>query len=687
MSLSPIEKYRNFIQTHPQYNNNVLSPDIVLSIMLDEGIISKSEMAEIKAAPSLFSFEKLISPDINSLFGANFSNTKQSSSDNYVEIREYYYNNSPELLLDDKGLIDMEQFSFEKLQERYDREDTYCLSNTRLDGEKETLIFDKKTDKWLYKYYKDKNSDGYIEYNEQPLKTVFVLDGKVYSVIEANKDGLAYKTNYDESSKITQRSVYDQNGKELEVALYSAGEPYLVTTQDNNNYILVKDLVKDLSAKNALKLPSVRNSIKHNILDRITPENVIGILDNFKEVYGKSLNDEILTHSGLKPNEKMDFIKHLDDCIRELSKMEYLVAYKPIADGISEYICDNLIRDIYGPGSRNLENDLKMLNANNIKDVLKMYKQKTVELNGKDPDKPVENLLTAIDNEWGLFGKRKELKNYVVSMAMHGQASDKYVEDIMADITTHNGDNNKLEIDMDRLFNRSIVKESDLPEYKAPNGLIDEDFIQGNTGNCWLIAPLQTITNKSKTKEFLENCIKLDKKTGDAQVYLKGVDLSYNISAKDIKNSNYLSIGDGDIRIVELAVDKYIKENAYNKNNDEDIKIDLNGNDPQVAFNLLLGCGDTYTLESYPSVIDEFNDADKLFVAATSVDFQNTQEKVLHKDDGSNVQIKPNHAYAVKGSDEENVYLSDPALEPSVTLKVSHKEFLQYMSFITKAVI
>ena len=38
-------------------------------------------------------------------------------------------------------------------------------------------------------------------------------------------------------------------------------------------------------------------------------------------------------------------------------------------------------------------------------------------------------------------------------------------------------------------------------------------------------------------------------------------------------------------------------------------------------------------------------------------------------------------------SDEENVYLSDPALEPSVTLKVSHKEFLEYMSFITKAVI
>ena len=200
-------------------------------------------------------------------------------------------------------------------------------------------------------------------------------------------------------------------------------------------------------------------------------------------------------------------------------------------------------------------------------------------------------------------------------------------------------------------------------------------------------SPLQTITNNSKTKEFLENCIKLDKKTGDAQVYLKGVDLCYNISAKDIKNSNYLSIGDGDIRIFELAVDKYIKENAYNKNNDEDIKIDLNGNDPQFAFNLLLGCGDTYTLESYPSVIDEFNDADKLFVAATSVDFQNTQEKVLHKDDGSNVEIKPNHAYAVKGSDEENVYLSDPALEPSVTLKVSHKEFLEYMSFITKAVI
>ena len=66
MSLSPIEKYRNFIQTHPQYNNSVLSPDIVLSIMLNEGIISKSEMAEIKATPSLFSFEKLSSPDINS---------------------------------------------------------------------------------------------------------------------------------------------------------------------------------------------------------------------------------------------------------------------------------------------------------------------------------------------------------------------------------------------------------------------------------------------------------------------------------------------------------------------------------------------------------------------------------------------------------------------------------------------
>jgi len=74
---------------------------------------------------------------------------------------------------------------------------------------------------------------------------------------------------------------------------------------------------------------------------------------------------------------------------------------------------------------------------------------------------------------------------------------------------------------------------------------------------------------------------------GNVTVELKGVEKKYVISAEEIEKSNHLASGDPDIRAIELAVDKYLKELAYEMTDNGDIDFssaDLNGEYSDFAF-------------------------------------------------------------------------------------------------------
>lgn len=94
------------------------------------------------------------------------------------------------------------------------------------------------------------------------------------------------------------------------------------------------------------------------------------------------------------------------------------------------------------------------------------------------------------------------------------------------------------------------------------NGLIDEQIIQGATGDCWHISGVMALNATDAGKEAIKNAIKPNP-DGSVTVYFRGIDKSYTVSAEEIKrhdtdDNRYdeYSNGDNDMLALELATEK-----------------------------------------------------------------------------------------------------------------------------------
>ena len=189
------------------------------------------------------------------------------------------------------------------------------------------------------------------------------------------------------------------------------------------------------------------------------------------------------------------------------------------------------------------------------------------------------------------------------------------------------------------------------------NGKIDVSFGQGTKLNdCWLLASIYSIANTPNGKKLIEDSITLlpDNKV---RVTLKGVNCSYIYDRDYVKSRNDLAGGDLDVRLLEIAVENYMKEYPQrNKNH-------LDGNRPWVAFKILTGKGArkkdsesniTGTLSDYK--IDSFNDENYIGIV-----WKNTNvSKTFKTSNGKSVTLEGSHTYSVAGSDSNNVYLVNP---------------------------
>ena len=96
-----------------------------------------------------------------------------------------------------------------------------------------------------------------------------------------------------------------------------------------------------------------------------------------------------------------------------------------------------------------------------------------------------------------------------------------------------------------------------------------EDFRQGYTGDCWLLASLKSISDSPKGAELLKKIIQRNR-DGSVTINLLGVNKQYTFTQKDINkrfaeskdktDRSFLSTGDVDVFLIEMAVEKEIKE-------------------------------------------------------------------------------------------------------------------------------
>ena len=234
---------------------------------------------------------------------------------------------------------------------------------------------------------------------------------------------------------------------------------------------------------------------------------------------------------------------------------------------------------------------------------------------------------------------------------------------------------------INKLNSRASVKEID-SEYR-PNGKIDGDFWQGNTGDCWLIAGIKAIAETPKGLEILNDSLKVDE-NGNVTVTLKGVGKSYVITKEELAGNNQFSNGDADVRAIEIAMDRYFQEERGVRGS-----VDLDGNVSWVAFELLTGKGGRGRFsdglgrllenEFSDSQINNFNKPNHVAVVSA-----HGKDNVSYQIPNGETQLLcVGHAYAVKGSDDKNVYLIDPH-DTSKVIAVPRELFKSFFDYINE---
>lgn len=307
----------------------------------------------------------------------------------------------------------------------------------------------------------------------------------------------------------------------------------------------------------------------------------------------------------------------------------------------------------------------------------------------QDPSIDKNKKIDLIRNDFTRWAKRAKLD---------GTNIDDIIKDADNDLQQFSNNKNfykysaLYETTIDKLKSRIYSKYMATPKTQI-NGKIDQNFQQGRTGDCWLLAAIKGISRNPKGQKILNDSIKVNQ-NGTVTVHLKGVDKTYTISQKEINSATELSSGDGDVRALEIAVNRYLRED-YKENNGQDASI--NGNYMFTAYKILTGKGGhffpIFTLgdsllnpEFYgdepisDELIKEFNNKDQITCVAAHGNQKDIQVNTSKNTKGL---LTKDHAYTVSHADQKYVYLINP-WDTATELKVDKKTFKNFFTEIDK---
>ncbi len=443
---------------------------------------------------------------------------------------------------------------------------------------------------------------------------------------------------------------------------------YRVSKKANGDYN-----IKDLNNKNV----KYRKTLKNGTV----------------ELYEKSKSNDDYKFLAYSPEGKLikSFIKK-DNIItgKEYSKSGQLICETKFVNGqkvsMESKLASQLAQDlsakkmgIIPTTSKLFSEHMKQISSENIESVLQAYEYN----NG-------ETLASAIMREIGL--SKKERVNYlsIIKNALKEKAAsegvflddfvgnfDKEVNIQMRQVGVVNP--KYLNLCIDNLVSR--INENDKGLYIKPNGQIDKDFMQNSIGDCWLLAAIRAISQTPKGKEILNKSLKFDDK-GNIIVNLKGPNKSYIITQEELEGLNEFSSGDADVRAFEIAIGRYFSDKrGINPLNN------LDGNNPAIAYEILTGKGGLNIIKFYSSVfkpitdaqIDDFNKPNHIAVASANKDLNIFDNKVYKSKEG--FKLQEHHAYTIKGSDKDNVYLINPWDTSKITT-VSRETFKSFFGYI-----
>ena len=721
--MTPAQKYEKFCQTHPQYKK--MSMDQICSIMIKEKILNESEIEELKKP--LFNFKEEAThswqpkgyENLGLYIGTSEEKNTQKPT-NYVEKPKKYHPQFPKLEITDDGKVNLSAYTLENLQKKYDKnnydiktEQKNNITITTVSDKNGQPVFSTTSNKFFgtkyIDFYNGQNRESIIlnEKNEiTEYETLTNTNGKTTfkryniktnlpeSIHETYPNGDRKNTSFDkQTGQIIYQDYWTPTGNSAKWFVeYSNGKPYKIGGSDTKTeYPLVDDLEADITAKNKLGLPTTRPSIEENVLKRITYSNVYEILNEYKNKTGRDLTQDINDEIGLSKDTRDKLINHIETL--------YCKSLAPEESG--DYLAQKLFDDIQGLGSGKLSEHVKMIDSRNLKYVLVKYRELTNEklentMNNTDrfttflteylgfyvdTDKiaedltPIEGLLTAISDEWGLKeSERKALIKQIIDASLNDKAPE-IQSRIRRDIESHPEDNYKIEVDIYRAenANRGDLRNPELKNEKLKtkeNKTFSGQIKQGETGDCWLLAGLNSIITKPEMRKELEKLVKIDPKTGDYLVELKGEKKTYRITKTDLNEYTALSTGSEKVNAIEIAMDKFIRDENYNDEEgkifsiDEDFgtvdDITIDGNFSKYLWRTLFGYNPNLFDIKIDSSTEDFNNPERVYSMSLKAGEFISISNLAKSEKQENYEIISRHAYSIIGSDDENIYLLNP---------------------------
>lgn len=347
-----------------------------------------------------------------------------------------------------------------------------------------------------------------------------------------------------------------------------------------------------------------------------------------------------------------------------------------------EQIAGTLIRDIYADDDGFLElpttgkyikNHIRQINKDNVSEVLISYKEKT----GKDE----ESLISAIFSEKGLSPEeRAEMVRHTENALLEQyESKGVYVNDVRKMLKKEIfyqedriGPMNAELIDKlnDKLEDRLMGKKYLSRETKPADGKVNEVIYQGNTGDCWLLAPVNSIAKSPKGQEILNKSLKVNP-DGSVTVSLQGVKKSYTFSKAELEGSTELSTGDMDVRALEKAVERYMMENKHN---------DINGNRAINAYKILLGKsrvdlgGWDEIWDMHVGISDSYRKKIQDPNTICNAAIHDNDDYLGGGTTNDGVELHANHMYSVVRADNKYVYLINP-WDSGKEIRMTFEEF------------
>lgn len=336
--------------------------------------------------------------------------------------------------------------------------------------------------------------------------------------------------------------------------------------------------------------------------------------------------------------------------------------------------------------AENLFNDIEALTPNSLNE----YLLKIADLDIEEAQDESKSNLLFIMKEYQAGGNSlledlvkyntqygKELANMLIEYVLKTEKSStdelyKYTDDIEKDMKSHQNDYKKLSIDLMRLMDRGFIyTTSDYgDDILNINGEIDETVNQGNTGDCWLVASIIELSQKPAGAAALKSIISIEEATGNVIVKLK--ERTYNITKEEIIKSDHLSCGDDDMRAIEIAIDKCLRDTAYFST--ESLQpYDIQGGEFSDVIQILFGLEADY-LDNVPD-ISIFNNENNAYIFSFDEDGTYKESKLkATANNGEKQNLIQNHLYSIIKSDDEFIYFLNP-WDSNETLKIAINEF------------